>query len=82
MIIDETLARRYWPANDAIGKRIQSTGDREWLTIVGVVGGIKHDSLAEENWPHIYFAMAQFPEPRASFVVRTDGPPNAGHGHV
>ena len=80
VIIDETLARRYWPANDAIGKRIQSTGGRQWLTIVGVVGGIKHGSLAEENWPHIYFAMAQFPEPRASFVVRTDGPPNAATG--
>ncbi len=80
VLIDEVLARRYWPANDAIGKRIQSTGGRQWLTIVGVVGGIKHASLAEENWPHIYFAMAQFPEPRASFVVRTDGPPNAATG--
>ena len=76
-IIDETLARRYWPANDAIGRRIQTTGDREWMTIVGVVGGIKHASLSEEKTPHLYRALAQSPAPRASFIVRTDGPPSA-----
>jgi putative ABC transport system permease protein len=68
-IIDETLARRYWPANDALGKRIATTGDREWMTIVGVVGGIKQASLTEEKYPHIYRAMAQAPAPRASFVA-------------
>src|ERR1041384_7767723 len=76
-IIDDTLAHRYWPAGDAIGKRIESTGYRAWMTIVGVVGGIKHLSLTEEKWPHIYMALAQYPEPRAALVVRTDGPPNA-----
>lgn len=79
-IIDETLSRRYWPANDAIGRRIETTGNQVWLTIVGVVGGIKHNSLSEEKEPHIYFPLAQSPDPRASFVVRTDGPPNAATG--
>jgi len=77
VIIDEPLSRRYWPANDAIGKRIQTTGDREWLIIIGVTGGVKHLNLAEEKRPHMYFAMAQYPAPRASFIVRTDGPPEA-----
>ena len=76
-IIDETLARRYWPAGDAIGKRIQTTGGRQWMTIVGIVGGIKHRNLAEEKLPHMYFAMNQSPQSRTSLVVRTDGPPNA-----
>jgi putative ABC transport system permease protein len=76
-IIDEPLARRYWPSGDAIGRRIQTTGAREWMTIIGVAGGIKHVSLAEEKQPHIYMSMAQYPAPRAAFVVRTDGPPNA-----
>src|ERR1041384_6937531 len=70
-IIDEPLARRYWPAGDALGKRIETTGDREWMTIVGVVGGIKHVSLAEEKQPHIYMALAQNPDQRGAFVVRT-----------
>src|SRR5215216_1570546 len=52
-IIDEPLARRYWPAGDAIGKRIQTTGDQQWLTIIGIVGGVKHLSLAEEKRPHL-----------------------------
>ena len=76
-IIDEPLARRYWPAGDAIGKRIETTGDQEKMTIIGVVGGIKHGSLTEGKYPHIYMAMAQAPQPGATFVVRTDGPPEA-----
>src|SRR5689334_7538031 len=76
-IIDETLARRYWPAGNALGKRIETGGNREWMTIVGIVGGIKHNNLAEEKSPHIYMALAQYPDTRAALVVRTDGPPNA-----
>jgi putative ABC transport system permease protein len=76
-IIDEPLARRFWPGGDAIGKRIETTGDREWMTIVGIVGGIKHVSLAEEKQPHIYMPLSQAPAPRASFVARTDGPVTA-----
>ncbi|HEU4509146.1 MAG TPA: ABC transporter permease [Pyrinomonadaceae bacterium] len=76
-IIDEPLARRYWPRGDAVGKRIQTTGERQWLTIVGVVGGIKHANLAEEKQPHIYYSMLQNPAPRAAFIARTDGPPKS-----
>jgi len=76
-IIDEPLARRFWPAGDAIGKRIETTGDREWMTVVGIAGGIKHIELSEEKQPHIYMPLAQAPAPRASLVVRTDGPPAA-----
>jgi len=79
-IIDEPLARRYWPAGDAIGKRIRTGGNDAWLTIVGVAGGIKHISLAEENRPHMYFPLPQSPDQRAWFVVRTDGPPSAAIG--
>ena len=76
-IIDEPLARRYWPAGDAIGRRIQTTGDQQLMTIVGIVSGVKHASLAEEKRPHIYMSFWQFPAPRASFVARTSGPPSA-----
>ncbi len=82
VIIDETLARRYWPAGDALGKRIATTGDREWMTIVGVVGGIKHTSLSEEKYPHIYRAMAQCAG-AARVVRRADGWSTArGCAHV
>jgi putative ABC transport system permease protein len=47
------------------------------MTIVGIVGGVKHVSLAEEKGPHLYRPMAQYPAPRAAFVVRSYGPPEA-----
>jgi putative ABC transport system permease protein len=76
-IVDETLARMYWPDGDALGKRVETTGDMQWMTIVGVVGGIKQDGFAEELQPHIYMPLAQSPELLAKLAVRTDGPPNA-----
>ncbi|MEN3331160.1 MAG: hypothetical protein V7641_525 [Blastocatellia bacterium] len=76
-IVDETLARRYWPDGDAIGKRIETTGDLVWLTIVGIVGGVKHDDLAGGRQPHIYSPLAQQPALGAFLVVRTEGAPNA-----
>ncbi|HKP10530.1 MAG TPA: FtsX-like permease family protein, partial [Blastocatellia bacterium] len=76
-IIDEPLARRYWPDGDAIGKRIETTGDKQWMTIVGIVGGVHHFNLAEERQPHIYMPMSQYTDTFALLVIRTDGPPAA-----
>jgi putative ABC transport system permease protein len=75
-IVDEPFARRYWPEGNELGRRIQITGARQWLLVIGVVAGVKHLNLMEEKRPHIYVALAQYPSPRASFVVRTDGPPS------
>jgi predicted permease len=81
-IIDETLARMYWPDGDALGKRVETTGDMQWMTIVGVVGGIKQDGFAEDLKPHIYMPVAQSPALLAKLVVRTDGPPTATLGAI
>jgi predicted permease len=81
-IVDETLARKYWPDGNALGKRVETTGDLQWMTIVGVVGGIKQDGFAEELQPHIYMPLAQSPELLAKLVIRTDGPPNATIGAI
>jgi putative ABC transport system permease protein len=76
-VIDEPLARRYWPNGDAVGKRIETTGDMQWLTIVGVVGGVKQLSLMEEKRPHIYFAMAQNTDVRGYLAIRMEGSASA-----
>ncbi len=81
-IIDEPLARRYWPKGDALGKRIETTGDLQWMTIVGITGGVNDNSLAEEKQPHLYLPMGQWPAPRAFLVIRTDGSPAAAIGTV
>lgn len=71
VVVDETLARRYWPDGNALNKRIKTTGDDQWLTIVGVVDGAKNSTLSEEMMPHMYFAHGQNPRLRAYLVVRT-----------
>jgi putative ABC transport system permease protein len=61
-IVDETLARLYWPDGDALGKRIRlgwDTSERAWMTIVGVVGSVKHAGLEEPWYPHLYLPYRQ-----------------------
>jgi putative ABC transport system permease protein len=81
-IVDETLARMYWPDGDAVGKRIETTGDMQWMTIVGVAGGIKESDLAERLQPHIYGPIAQSPWQVAKLVIRTEGAPTSTIGAV
>lgn len=57
-IVDQKLARQYWPGGDAIGKRIR-TSDPEWYEIVGVVPSVRGVSLSEESDPHLYLAYQQ-----------------------
>jgi putative ABC transport system permease protein len=76
-IIDETLARQYWPDGDALGKRIRLTGDPTWFTVIGVVSGVKDQNLADEMEPHMYFAHSQVGQARMYLVARTAGEPTA-----
>jgi predicted permease len=57
-IVDQKLARQYWPGGDAVGKRIR-TLDPEWYEIVGVVPSVRGVSLSEESDPHLYLAYEQ-----------------------
>ncbi|HEU5131364.1 MAG TPA: ABC transporter permease, partial [Pyrinomonadaceae bacterium] len=58
-IVDESLARRYSPDGDLLGKRIR-IGDGPWLTIVGVVPNVKNRKLDEEAWPYVYRPYSQW----------------------
>jgi putative ABC transport system permease protein len=72
-VIDDTLARHYWPDGNALGKRVKTTGDNQWLTIVGVVNGVKNANLSDEMVPHLYVSHGQDPRLRMYMVVRTTG---------
>ena len=48
-IIDENLAREYWPNEDPLGKRLQHNSSDPWATVVGVVGNIRFTTLAGEE---------------------------------
>ncbi|HEY4843203.1 MAG TPA: ABC transporter permease [Terriglobales bacterium] len=73
-IVDETLARRYWPNEDPLGQHI-NFGDRTpWMEIVGVVKHAKTSSLEADNTEgYYYLPIAQSPPGMASLVVRSSG---------
>jgi putative ABC transport system permease protein len=67
-MINQALARRFWPDEDPVGKRIRF--DAEWLTIVGVCADVKHVSLDETNEPQIYAPYVQLSASLLKFVGR------------
>jgi len=74
VIISESMARRYWPNEDPLGKRIGRGPDR-WREIVGVVRDVKHFALDADTPPTMYFPMLQVPARAMNLVVRTAGDP-------
>jgi putative ABC transport system permease protein len=86
LIINETLAKRFFPGGDAIGKHIRpgfnTTDEYVSREIVGVVGDVKHQGLRGEAVPEFYFAQAQMPPPITTVVVRTAGDPRSVVGAV
>ena len=80
-IINEALARRYFPHQDPIGRRIQpgisnGYGNKEPLReIVGVVGDVKLHDLAANAGSQCYVPLSQSPLGLMTLVVRTDGDP-------
>jgi len=64
VLVNESLARRYWPGGDPVGRRICQGGaesKQSWRTIVGVVGDTRQSSLIEPVGPEIVFPYAQNP---------------------
>ena len=79
-IVDEQIARRYWPDEGAIGKRIRfgdATSTAPWLTIVGVVPTVKNRRLDEDTKPTIYEPYAQRVRRGMSIAISTSGNPEA-----
>ena len=82
-VINQALARKFFPTGDAIGARVAFTQEQPvWYQIIGVVGAIRHRALDARELPELYVPNAQplFSDPtvRALFVaVRTDGDPLA-----
>ncbi len=86
-VIDENLARQYWPNQDPIGKRIRNGGPKgSWSTIVGVVGHIRFSQLAgEETYSGssqsaakgvYYLCLNQAQAPFGFLIAKTTGDPS------
>ena len=79
-IIDESFARRFFPGEDPLGKRINEDGSRNehgFAVIVGVVGGVKHTDVKTEPRPTMYVPAEQSPWETMTLVVRSSGDPTA-----
>jgi putative ABC transport system permease protein len=74
VIVSEMLAHRYFPGEDAVGRRL-ILGRREpmQLEIVGVVGDVKHNNLRSDIRPELYIPLARFTPGIAGLVVRGAG---------
>ena len=85
VIINETLARRFFAGEDPIGKRLRfgkPDEDTPWYTIVGVVGDEKQDGLGIDVRPEIYQSYLQAARSGMTLVVRTEGDPKGLIGAV
>ncbi len=74
IVINETMARRYWGDEDPLGKRINfgdGNGQPTWLTIVGIVGDVHQEALHQDPYPETYAPIVQQPSWVFSVVVRT-----------
>jgi putative ABC transport system permease protein len=82
-VINQSMANRYWPEGDAVGKRIQTGLDgKRWITVVGVTGDVKHNGLREEVQPLLYRPYSQSPRwiRNLSLVVHSSLDPEALSG--
>jgi macrolide transport system ATP-binding/permease protein len=73
VVINETLAKKYFPGEDPVGKRIGDTEltPKSIKEIVGVVEDVKDGSLDSDTWPAVYYAFNQNPDTYFSLILRT-----------
>jgi len=76
-VINETMAQRLFPGQDAVGQRLRTgpSAAGPWMTIVGVIGDIRHGGLEEEPQPEMYISYLQGPPVSPFIVLRTAGDP-------
>jgi predicted permease len=79
VVINETMARTYWPGQDAIGKRIQQvrrdgtagSGPPRWITVVGVIGDVRTDGLDKPVPPQMYGSLWQVSSLNVGVAMKT-----------
>lgn len=71
VMVNETMARRYWPDGNALGGRVRFANT--WHRVVGIAPNVKQRTLNESPAPYLYLAMAQYYASNATILVRTLG---------
>jgi predicted permease len=79
-LVDNAAARRFWPNEDPVGRRVKFGGrgsQAPWMTIVGVVGDIKSEGFDQPEQPHIYVSALQSPGYAMAVYLRAEGDPSS-----
>jgi putative ABC transport system permease protein len=81
VVVNESLARRFFPDDDALGKRVTyddpTDAQARWLTIVGIVADTRRGGVDREPRAELYYPLTQLPDRRMYVLVRTSGDPLA-----
>ena len=77
VVINETMARRYWPGEDPIGRRVRYEEDGPWFTIVGIVGDVQVRGARGEHVVETYLPYWHVPERGTNIVLKTATDPMA-----
>jgi len=78
VLINQAMANKYWPNEDAVGKRItfdDNPKEKDWLTVVGIVGDVKDRPNSPGAEPAFWWPELQAPQPDMSLVVRAKSDP-------
>ncbi|HEX3747022.1 MAG TPA: ABC transporter permease [Bryobacteraceae bacterium] len=80
VVINETMAKKYWPGEDAVGKRISfedhPAADKDWIRIVGVVKDVKDQPDSNGLRPAFWIPHAQFQDSRESVAIDVNSSPS------
>jgi putative ABC transport system permease protein len=80
VIVSRGFAERYWPNQNAIGKRVKLArfeSEAPWRHVIGIVHDVQHADLAEHPRPVVYYPYAQGPTAEMQLVVRAASSPSA-----
>lgn len=81
-IVNQEMAARVWPGQDAVGKRFRVFGEEWLIEVVGVARNAKYGTLGEDPTPHFYFPLRQHYSPTVTLHVRTAGDPAPAIGAI
>jgi putative ABC transport system permease protein len=76
-LVSQSMAARYWPNQDPIGRRVRTFDNPEspWMTVVGITGDVIDDWFNRRNAPAVYVSASQRPTYSVTLVARTTGDP-------
>ena len=78
VVVNESFAARFWPAQDAIGQRVRlDDQQQEFAEVVGIAADAKYVSIAEPPEEFIYLSRAQISTPESTLLIRSEGDPAA-----